>query len=263
MCCIVRCELPAKHTFMSKKTIIFSIVLIIVATFFGSDMFLNEELPQSVVVPEQTRIIAEMATESAEVETQMQEWIISSYDEMMRRISKEEGQDWLLMSAIAYSESRFHSDIVSKRGAIGLMQIMPIVGKQFNVAKENIVDPETNIRLAGKLLKQIDKTLKLSPETSANDRMSIILACYNGGIGHVSDARRLAESNGEDHNSWEVVARYLKMKADPAVYESELVRYGKFTGSRQTEAYVREVMKRYDFYCNLVENGADMVAQVK
>ena len=262
MCCIVRCELPTKHTFMSKKTIIFSIVLIIVATFFGSEMFLDEELTQGVVVPEKTHI-AEMATESAEVETQMQEWIISSYDEMMRRISKEEGQDWLLMSAIAYSESRFHSDVVSKKGAIGLMQIMPIVGKQFNVEKEHIVDPETNIRLAGKLLKQIDKTLKLSPDTSANDRMSIILACYNGGIGHVSDARRLAKSNGEDHNSWEVVARYLKMKADPAVYESELVRHGKFTGSRQTEAYVREVMKRYDFYCNLVENGADMVAQVK
>ena len=247
---------------MSKKTIIFSIVLIIVATFFGSEMFLDEELTQGVVVPEKTHI-AEMATESAEVEAQMQEWIISSYDEMMRRISKEEGQDWLLMSAIAYSESRFHSDVVSKKGAIGLMQIMPIVGKQFNVEKEHIVDPETNIRLAGKLLKQIDKTLKLSPDTSANDRMSIILACYNGGIGHVSDARRLAKSNGEDHNSWEVVARYLKMKADPAVYESELVRHGKFTGSRQTEAYVREVMKRYDFYCNLVENGADMVAQVK
>ena len=259
MCCTVRCELPAKHTFMSKKTIIFSIVLIIVATYFGSEMFLDEEL----VVPQQTRIIAEMATESAEVESQMQEWIISSYDEMMRRISEEEGQDWLLMSAIAYSESRFHSDVVSKQGAIGLMQIMPIVGKQFNVEKENIVDPETNIRLAGKLLKQIDKTMKFSPTTSANDRMSIILACYNGGIGHVSDARRLAKSNGEDHNSWEVVARYLKMKADPAVYESELVRHGKFTGSGQTVAYVREVMKRYNFYCDLVDNGADMVAQVK
>ena len=244
---------------MSKKTIIFSIVLIIVATYFGSEMFLDEEL----VVPQQTRIIAEMATESAEVESQMQEWIISSYDEMMRRISEEEGQDWLLMSAIAYSESRFHSDVVSKQGAIGLMQIMPIVGKQFNVEKENIVDPETNIRLAGKLLKQIDKTMKFSPSTSANDRVSIILACYNGGIGHVSDARRLAKSNGEDHNSWEVVARYLKMKADPAVYESELVRHGKFTGSGQTVAYVREVMKRYNFYCDLVDNGADMVAQVK
>ncbi len=248
---------------MSKKTIIFSIVLIIVATFFGSEMFLDEELVQSVTVPEQTLNIAEMATESAEVETQMQEWVISSYDEMMRRISEEEGQDWLLMSAIAYNESRFHSDLISKQGAIGLMQIMPIVGKQFNVAKENIVDPETNIRLAGKLLKQIDKTLKLAPTTSANDRLSIILACYNGGIGHVSDARRLAKSNGEDYNSWEVVARYLKMKADPAVYESELVRYGKFTGSRQTEAYVREVMKRYNLYQDLIYNGGNMVAQVK
>jgi len=115
-----------------------------------------------------------------------------------------------------------------------------------------LADPETNIRLAGKLLSKIDATLKISPSTPLNDRMSIILACYNGGIGHVSDARRLAKSNGENPNSWEVVARYLKQKADPAVYESELVKYGKFTGSRQTEAYVREVMKRYDIYCKMI-----------
>ena len=143
------------------------------------------------------------------------------------------------------------------------MQVTPIVCRQFNVDKEHLSDPETNIRLATKLLRKIDSTLKMSSSTPENDRMSIILACYNGGIGDVADARRLAKSNGENPNSWEVVARYLQQKSDPAVYESELVRYGKFTGSRQTEAYVREVMKRYDFYCNLVENGADMVAQVK
>ena len=249
---------------MSKKTIIFSIVLILVGvTIFESRILSEEELMQAETVAttsSETKQVAETATQDS---VEMQEWVISAYDEMMRRISAEEGQDWLLMSAIAYNESRFKSHLVSKQGAIGLMQVMPIVGKQFNVDKEHIADPETNIRLAGKLLKQIDKTLKISPSASADDRLSIILACYNGGIGHVSDARRLAKSNGEDYNSWEVVARYLKQKADPAVYESELVRHGKFTGSRQTEAYVREVMKRYDFYCNLVENGADMVAQVK
>ena len=196
-----------------------------------------------------TNQVAETATQDS---VEMQKWVISTYDEMMQRISAEEGQDWLLMSAIAYNESRFKSHLVSKQGAIGLMQVMPIVGKQFNVEKEHIADPETNIRLAGKLLKQIDKTLKISPTASADDRLSIILACYNGGIGHVSDARRLAKSNGEDHNSWEVVARYLKQKADPAVYDSELVRHGKFTGSRQTEAYVRDVMKRYDVYREMV-----------
>jgi membrane-bound lytic murein transglycosylase F len=241
---------------MSKKTTFFTIVLtIIVVTFIASE-FLAEDVASNVpTIPEQSRLLSDVSAD--------EEWIISSYDAVMRRIGEEEGQDWLLMSAIAYSESRFRSDVISKRGAIGLMQIMPIVGRQFNVDKEAIADPETNIRLAGKLLRQIDKMLKLSPTTPANDRLSIILACYNGGIGHVTDARRLAKSNGEDPNSWKVVAHYLKSKADPEVYESELVRHGKFTGSSQTEAYVNEVMKRYDIYRNLINNGADMIAQVK
>lgn len=174
--------------------------------------------------------------------------VISAYDVLMRRIAREEGLDWLLMSAIAYNESRFESDLISKRGAVGLMQVMPRVGRQFNVEKEHLTDPETNIRLAGRILKKIDSTLKMGASASEDDRMSIILACYNSGIGHVSDARRLARNNGENPNSWEVVVRYLHKKADPEFYENELVRCGKFTGSRQTEAYVREVMKRYDTY---------------
>lgn len=238
---------------MSKKTIIFSIVLILIGVTIFESRILNEELVQAETVATTSVDEAkEIAVTAAQDSVEMQEWVISVWDDMMQRISEEEGQDWVLMSAIAYNESRFKSNLVSKQGAIGLMQVMPIVGKQFNVAKEEIADPETNIRLAGKLLKQIDKTLKISPSVSTDDRLSIILACYNGGIGHVSDARRLAKSNGEDHNSWEVVARYLKQKADPVVYESELVRHGKFTGSRQTEAYVRDVMHRYDVYRRMV-----------
>lgn len=240
---------------MSKKTIIFSIVLILIGVTIFESRILNEELVQAetvATISEEETKVAEVAVIATQDSVETQKWVISVWDEMMQRVSAEEGQDWLLMSAIAYNESRFKSNLVSKQGAIGLMQVMPIVGKQFNVAKEEIADPETNIRLAGKLLKQIDKTLKISSAASTDDRLSIILACYNGGIGHVSDARRLAKSNGEDYNSWEVVARYLQQKADPAVYESELVRHGKFTGSRQTEAYVREVMKRYDVYRKMI-----------
>ena len=236
---------------MSKKTLVFSIVLIVLITFMGAQ-FLSDDMWQnsatSQVPDAESELAAEMASDSTNV---VDEWIISVYDDMMQRIGEEEGQDWRLMSAIAYNESRFMAHVVSKRGAVGLMQVTPIVGRQFNVDKEHLSDPETNIRLATKLLRKIDATLKMSSSTPENDRMSIILACYNGGIGHVSDARRLAKSNGENPNSWEVVARYLQQKADPAVYESELVKYGKFTGSRQTEAYVREVMKRYDVYCKM------------
>lgn len=177
------------------------------------------------------------------------EYVISTYDNLMRAVSAEEGQDWRFMSAIAYHESRFDADIVSRRGARGLMQIMPSVARQFDVPVESITDPATNIRLAGKLITEIESALRLPASTSDEDRMSIILASYNSGIGHVNDARRLARLHGEDPDSWEVVARYLQLKADPAYYENEAVRCGRFTGSRQTLAFVDNVMGRYADYC--------------
>ncbi len=232
---------------MFKKIIILSAVLLIAGgTIIESRILDDEKLMQAEKIAATTQTANAVAQDTIKVQC-----IISDYDDMMRRISAEEGQDWLLMSAIAYNESRFKSHLVSKQGAIGLMQVMPIVGKQFNVDREQIADPETNIRLASKLLTQIDRILKISPSASAHDRLSIILASYNGGVGHVADARRLAKSNGEDYNSWEVVARYLKQKANPEIYKSDLVRHGRFTGSRQTEAYVRNVMARYDVYRQL------------
>lgn len=131
------------------------------------------------------------------------------------------------------------------------MQIMPSVARQFDVPAGDIANPETNIWLANKLMSKIKSTLRFPAETSDKDRMSIILACYNSGIGHVNDARRLARVNGEDPNSWEVVARYLQLKAQPEYYENEVVKCGRFTGSRQTLAYVNDVIGRYDKYCRV------------
>lgn len=179
------------------------------------------------------------------------EYVISAYDNIIRSVSEREGNDWRLLSAIAYHESRFTPDAVSGRGARGLMQIMPVVARQFEVPADAVADPATNVWLANRLLKKIDTTLRFARNVPERDRMSIVLASYNGGIGHVSDARRLAGLYGENPDSWEVVARYLELKADSAYYENEAVKYGKFTGSRQTIAYVRDVMGRYDKYCRI------------
>ena len=178
-------------------------------------------------------------------------YVISAYDNLIRNISEEEGHDWRLMSAIAYHESRFTPDITSRSGARGLMQIMPSVARQFDVPTEQVSNPETNIWLANKLMSKIMNTLRFPEGTPERDRMSIILASYNSGIGHVNDARRLARLNGENPNSWEVVARYLTLKAEPEFYENEVVRCGRFTGSRQTLAYVNDVIGRYDRYCRI------------
>ena len=177
--------------------------------------------------------------------------IISRFDPIMRRVGEEEGQDWRLMSAIAYSESRFTENLVSSRGASGIMQIRPIVARHFNVPVEAIADTETNIRLASKLLTELGRMLRIPASTPEDDRLRIILAGYNAGVGHVLDARRLARAEGANPNSWESVSRYLKLKADPAYYTKSVVQNGKFSGSGQTLSYVDEVMRHYYKYCSL------------
>lgn len=228
---------------MLKKTVLIFAFLTILTTFYG----FNADF--SAAVFDEARI-AELAAEDRSL-LPADACKISVYDNIIRNVSEKEGNDWRLMSAIAYHESRFTPDIVSRRGAKGLMQIMPVVARQFNVPDEQVGNPETNVWLANKLLSKIEASLALPAATSERDRMSLVLACYNSGVGHVADARRLAAFHGEDPNSWEVVSRYLQLKASPEYYELDVVKCGKFTGSRQTLAYVDDVLGRYDKYCRI------------
>lgn len=178
--------------------------------------------------------------------------VISRFDNIMRKVGAEEGQDWRLMSAIAYSESRFIENLVSGQGAKGIMQIRPVVARHFKMPVESINDTETNIRLAGMLLSELDDMLHMPASTPEQDRLSIILASYNAGIGHVLDARRLARSEGANPNSWEAVSHYLQLKSTPDYYQKDVVKCGRFTGSGQTLNYVGQVMRKYNQYCKLV-----------
>ncbi len=229
---------------MLKKTVLTFAFLTILTTFYGFNAQFSAPVTDDMLL----NATAEGMDRSLLREG---DYVISAYDNLIRSISEREGHDWRLMSAIAYHESRFTPDITSRSGARGLMQIMPSVARQFEVPAESISDPETNIWLANKLLSKIMATLRFPEGTSEKDRMSIVLASYNSGIGHVNDARRLARLNGEDPNSWEVVARYLQLKAEPEFYENEVVKCGRFTGSRQTLAYVKDVIGRYDKYCRI------------
>ena len=228
---------------MLKKTVLTFAFLTILTTFYGFSAHFSTPVMDDVLNETAETDYAPHVEESRNV--------ISAYDNLIRRISEQEGHDWRLMSAIAYHESRFTPDITSRSGARGLMQIMPSVARHFEVPLDRISDPETNVWLANKLMTEIQSTLRLPESTPEKDRMSIVLASYNSGIGHVSDARRLARLHGENPNSWEVVARYLTLKAQPEYYENEVVKCGRFTGSRQTLAYVDDVIGRYDKYCRM------------
>ena len=176
---------------------------------------------------------------------------ISEYDPIIRQVASDRGYDWRLISAIAMQESRFDHDVVSKAGAVGLMQVMPAVARGFKVSPDKMTDPLTNVKLGVELLNEISRTFRFPDYISERDRLSIMLAAYNCGPGRVLDARRLAAKYGEDHNSWSVVSKYLGLLDDPLYYEDEVVRCGSFRDDAQTLGFVRKVLRYYDSYREL------------
>ena len=103
---------------MLKKTFLTFVFLTLLTTFYGLNAnfgpYGNRTAGSFIGSAERTEIAH----------------TISVYDELIRSVSEEEGYDWRLMSAIAYHESRFSPDIVSKRGAAGLMQSVDAGGDE-------------------------------------------------------------------------------------------------------------------------------------
>ena len=226
---------------MLKKTVLTLAFLTVMTTFYGFNA--RYGVPAVSLEADSTAYSNPLLREG--------DYVISAYDVLIRNISEPEGHDWRLLSAIAYHESRFQANLISRQGARGLMQIMPAVARHFAIPADKAVEPETNVWLANQLLKSITQSLRLPADVPERDRMSLVLAAYNSGIGHVRDARRLATHFGENPDSWEVVARYLALESDPAYYECEVVQCGRFTGGVRTQNYVREVLGRYDRYCRM------------
>ena len=65
------------------------------------------------------------------------------YDDLISQASKQYGVDSLLVKAIIKAESDFDPKAVSRKGAMGLMQIMPENFQHLDI--ENPFDPQENI----------------------------------------------------------------------------------------------------------------------
>ena len=98
---------------------------------------------------------------------------------MVERLSRQEGLDPRLVDALVVAESGYNPQAVSKKGAMGLMQLMPQTARRLNV--DDPFDPEQNVRGG------VREFSRLISRYSGN--LGLALAAYNAGEGAVSRYR--------------------------------------------------------------------------
>jgi membrane-bound lytic murein transglycosylase F len=173
---------------------------------------------------------------------------LSPWDDAFREWAKVPGWDWRLVAAQAYQESRFNPNAKSWAGAVGLMQMMPRTARELRVKDPR--DPAQSIEAACRYLWKLDSQLA-DEIPNEPERRKFILASYNVGLGHVSDARRLAAKNGDDPNKWSDVAYWLIRKSKRNVYNDPVVKYGYARGTEPV-AYVDLILDRFEHYKQFV-----------
>jgi membrane-bound lytic murein transglycosylase F len=172
---------------------------------------------------------------------------ISPFDDLIKKYAEKIQVDWRLVAALIYHESRFMPDVVSPFGASGLMQVVPNTAQRFGVSEEEIFDPEKNISAGTGFLKYLyaywRKKLK-----NQEDIDKFVLASYNVGLGHVIDARSLADKYGFDSDIWDDnVELMLLRKSSPDYFNDSVVKHGYCRG-HEPVMYVSRVMEYFQHY---------------
>jgi hypothetical protein len=96
--------------------------------------------------------------------------ISTKTERLIYKVARQEGVDPFLLHSMVAVESAFNPRSVSKKGAVGLMQLMPRTARALGVT--NRYNPEQNLRGGARYLKQMLKRFS---------DVRLALAAYNAG----------------------------------------------------------------------------------
>jgi Transglycosylase SLT domain len=95
----------------------------------------------------------------------------TAYDDLIEDEARKQNLDASLVSALIRAESNYQPRAVSRKGARGLMQLMPATAKRLSVRKP--FDPAANVRGGVRYLRELVDRFGHRPE--------LVLAAYNAG----------------------------------------------------------------------------------
>jgi membrane-bound lytic murein transglycosylase F len=129
------------------------------------------------------------------------------YRQWFVEAAEQSDQDWRLLAAIGYQESKWNPSASSASGAKGLMQLTGVTATETRTA--NPANARESIFGGARYLREVYN--KIPAHVAEPDRTWFALAAYNIGYGHLEDARVLAQKAGRDPDSWQDVRTFLPL----------------------------------------------------
>ncbi|MBI4417692.1 MAG: transglycosylase SLT domain-containing protein [Ignavibacteriales bacterium] len=176
---------------------------------------------------------------------------IEKYGPVIQKYAYQYQVDWRLVLAVMKQESSFRPKAVSRKGAYGLMQIMPVTEAELShrIGVRNAKTPYNNIKAGIFHLKSL---YRYFDEAKGHERTKLTLAAYNAGLNRIRDAQDIARFMGGNPHVWNDVKDALPMLSrhyktlHARVWETSVPRSGYFADVRQTTRYVDSIMSYYD-----------------
>ena len=174
---------------------------------------------------------------------------LGPYDGIIRQYADSLGWDWRLLAAVIYQESKFHIEAQSKKGASGLMQLLPSTARHHEHEGDDLLDPEQNIKTGVRYLNRLQRMFTKRADGPENAR-KFALASYNAGEGHIIDAINFADWLGMKNDTWEDLSAIFPTMADDFILKIDTVKLGKFH-AEQTLDYITGIYDLYDAFCTI------------
>jgi membrane-bound lytic murein transglycosylase F len=161
------------------------------------------------------------------------------------------GIDWRLIAALGYQESHWDPAATSPTGVRGLMMLTEETADRLQV--KNRLDARESILGGARYFALLKESLP--DRIGEPDRTWITLAAYNIGLGHLEDARILAQSGKLNPDQWQDVRQMLNRLTEPETFTS--LKHGYARGF-ETLQFVDNVRNFYDILARMEPRGLEL-----
>jgi membrane-bound lytic murein transglycosylase F len=125
------------------------------------------------------------------------------------------GIDWQLLAAIGYHESHWNPLATSYTNVRGIMMLTEDTADRMGVSDR--LDARQSILAGARYLQMLKE--ELPSHIPDEEKTWLALAAYNQGMGHLEDARVLAQREGLNADSWGDVKKTMPLLAQPEYIE--------------------------------------------